>query len=143
MIAGTVSERELLPVSLHVFLAFQEKKTQTKSQQKKPTTVYLQFLEAGLNLVQLWQQGYCVCVVVSASLPPAPSFPALRYSTEANLRTLSAPPWDILAKSRIEAVSHKAQKHELFLLKHQALKQMRPTCTASSVNWAQLGIHTT
>lgn len=144
MKAGTVSEREFLSVSSYVFLAFQEKNhKQTRKKKKKslknPIKVYLRFLEGGLNLAQLWQQDYCAGVVLSTNLPPAPSFPALHYSTKANLRALSAPPppldtnlralsappSDILAKSRIEAVNHKAQKHEFF----QSLKQMHPICT--------------
>lgn len=51
----------------------------------------------------------------------------LHFITQLKQTSELAPPWDVLVKSRIEAVTHKA--HKLFLLRHQALKQMHPICT--------------
>lgn len=53
----------------------------------------------------------------------------LHCSFEASLRALSALSWDVLAKSRTETLTFKAPKHEFFLLKRQAPKQMCPICT--------------
>lgn len=74
-----------------------------------------------------WQAGYCACHGI-CNLPAAPSCFMLHCSFEANLKALSAPSWDILAKSRTETLTFKAQK-DFFLLKHQAPKQMCPICT--------------
>lgn len=66
MIAGTVSEKELLSVSLHVFTAFRKKNQPTNKAPKKtptPTKVHLTFLETGLKLVQFVATGVIVPVL--------------------------------------------------------------------------------
>lgn len=121
MIAGIVSERELLSKSLHTFLALQEKKKKKKN--FLHIKVCLQFLKVGPSLVQL-----CLCCVI-CEFASCSLFQYTYHSAGANLRDVSPPPREVLAKPRTGAVSHKTQKHELLLQKHQAPSAVHPVRT--------------